>query len=351
MTATAATGKSGTASRPPGSVAIAAPRRRRGITRMIARRMLFVVPLTLTTSFGLFALASRSPFDPLAGYLGDRYLTMSAADKERLSAELQLDMPWWQQWTTWVGRAFSGDLGNSRAYAQPVSLVISERAPWTLLLSGTALVASVLIALLAGIWTGLHPGGLLDRGAAVAANVVQAVPPFVLSLGAVAMFAVSLGWLPVAGLTAPGQDPSLGQTVRHLLLPAAVLTVSLLPWLLLSLRESVRTSAQSDAVLGARARGLPETVVVRRHILPVALGPFTTVVGLRLPELLVGAAIVEEVFSWPGLAGSVVTAAHELDFPLLATLTIGTTLLVLVGSLLADVAHALIDPRVVADDA
>ncbi|MFD6882346.1 ABC transporter permease [Rhodococcus sp. NPDC060084] len=317
---------------------------------MIFRRILFVAPLTLATSFGLFALASRSPFDPLAGILGDRYLTMSTADKEQLATQLQLDTPWWHQWTIWIGRAFGGDLGYSRAYAQPVSEVVGQRAPWTLLLSGTALTAAVLVALLAGIWTGLHPGGVLDRGAAFAANLVQAVPPFVLSLGAVAVFAVTLRWLPVAGLTSPGEDPSLPQTLRHLILPGAVLTVSVLPWLLLSLRESVRAAAGSDAVLGARARGLPETVVVRRHILPVALGPFTTVVGLRLPELLVGAAIVEEVFSWPGLAGSVVTAARELDFALLATLTIGTTLLVLVGSLLADVAHALIDPRVVADD-
>ena len=320
--------------------------RGRGIARMTLRRTLFAVPLTLGTSLVLFALASRSPFDPLAGYLGDRYLTMSTADKQRLATELGIDVPWWRQWFTWIGHAMTGDLGHSRAYAQPVTTVIAERAPWTLLLSGTALAAAVVIALTVGMWVGLHPGGLLDRAAATAATVFQAVPPFVLSLSAVTVCSLSLRWLPVAGLTDPGAEPTFGQVTRHLVLPAAVLTVSLLPWLLLSLRQSIRSAAESDAVVGARARGIPEAVIVRRHILPVALGPFTTVIGLRLPELLVGAAIVEEVFSWPGLAGSVVTAARELDFPLLAALTIGTTLLVLAGSLLADVAHAVLDPRV-----
>ena len=325
-------------------------RRGRGIARMIIRRALFAVPLTIATSLVLFALASRSPFDPLAGYLGDRYLTMSTADKQRVATELGLDTPWWQQWATWVGHAVTGDLGYSRTYAQPITAVLVERGPWTLLLSGAALAAAIVIALAAGIWAGLHPRGRLDRAVAASTTVVQAVPPFVLSLGAVAVFAVSLRWLPVAGLTDPGADPTVGQVARHLTLPAAVLTLSLLPWLVHSLRQSVRSAAESDAVLGARARGLPESIVVSRHLLPVALGPFTTVIGLRLPELLVGAAIVEEVFSWPGLAGSLVTAARELDFPLLAALTIGTTWLVLAGSLLADIAHALLDPRV-ADDA
>lgn len=324
-------------------------RRGRGIARMATRRALFAVPLTLGTSLVLFALASRSPFDPLAGYLGHRYLTMSTADKQRLATELGLDTPWWRQWFTWAGRVVTGDLGHSRAYGPPVTTVIAERAPWTLLLSGTALVAAVVIAIVAGLWAGLRPGRVFDRACTAAATVVQAVPPFVLSLAAITLCALTLRLLPVAGLTDPGAEPTIGQVARHLLLPATVLTLSLLPWLLLSLRQSIRAAAESDAVVGARARGIPEAVIVRRHILPVALGPFTTVIGLRLPELLVGAAIVEEVFSWPGLAGSLVTAARELDFPLLAALTIGTTLLVLVGSLLADVAHALLDPRVAHD--
>ncbi len=114
-------------------------------------------------------------------------------------------------------------------------------------------------------------------------------------------------------------------------------------------RQSVRDAIGSDAVRGARARGIPERTILLRHVVPVSLGPFVSVIGLRLPEIIVGAAIVEEVFSWPGIAGAVVTSARELDFPLLAALTVGTTLIVLIGSLLADVTLALLDPRVTAD--
>ena len=152
---------------------------------MSIRRALFAISLTAAVSLALFVLASRSPFDPLAGYLGDRYLTMSTADKQRVATELGLDAPWWQQWASWIGHAATGELGSSRSYTQPVTTVLAERGPWTLLLSGTALAAAIVLALAAGMWAGLHPRGRLDRVIAATTTVVQAVPPFGLSLGAV----------------------------------------------------------------------------------------------------------------------------------------------------------------------
>lgn len=335
-----------------GAVAAPAPAplsRWAGVGRMVVRRLLFAVPLLVLVSASLFALASRSPFDPLAGYLGDRYLTVSSTDQARIAAELGVNDPWWTTYGRWVTQLATGDLGVSRSFTQPVGTVIAERLPWTLLLAGIGLTTAVLASLLLGVWAGTRPGSVLDRTLTGMATVVQAVPPFVLSLGAVALFALTLRWLPVAGLTDAGAEPTIDQVARHLVLPAAVLALSQMPWLLLSVRESTRAAATSDAVLGARARGLPESVIVRRHIVPVALAPFATVIGLRLPELIVGAAIVEEVFSWPGLAGAVVTSARELDFPLLAALTLGTTLIVLIGSLLADIAYSVLDPRVSPD--
>ena len=316
------------------------------VRRMVLRRLAFAVPLLGIVSAVLFAVASRSPFDPLASYLGDRYLTTSSADQDRIATELGMNEPWWKVYGQWLSDLVTGDLGVSRSFSQPVAGVIGERLPWTLLLTGVGLTSAIGAALLLGVCVGACPGGLVDRLITGSATMVQAVPPFVLSLTAVAVFALTLGWLPVAGLTDAGVAPTVGQVVRHLVLPSAVLALSQMPWLLLSVRESVRAAAASDAVLGARARGLPSAVILWRHIVPVALAPFATVIGLRLPELIVGAAIIEEVFSWPGLAGAVVTSARELDFPLLAALTLGTTLVVLVGSLLADIAYTLLDPRV-----
>jgi peptide/nickel transport system permease protein len=316
---------------------------------MSLRRVAFAVPLLAAVSAALFALAAFSPFDPLAAYLGPRYLTTSDVELARLAAALGVDQPWWRQWAAWAANLLSGDLGISRTYNQPVAEVVAQRAPWTLLLTGMGLALAVAVSFPTGLLAGARPGSALDRLVAPVATVVQALPPFTLGLGAVAVFAVALRWLPTAGIAAPGAEPTFGQIAAHLVLPTVVVALSQLPWLLLAVRESARAAAASDAVRAAVARGLPRRVVLVRHIAPVSALPFVTVVGLRLPELIVGAALVEEIFAWPGVAGALVDSAKSLDFPLLLALTLGATIAVLAASLLADIAAAALDPRITPD--
>ncbi|MFC9894629.1 ABC transporter permease [Nocardia sp. NPDC127579] len=316
---------------------------------MVRRRLLAVVPVLGVVSLGLFAAAAASPFDPLVGYLGDRYVTTSRADRELIAGQLGVDVPWYELYGRWVRGLFSGDLGASRTYGQPVGQVLAERVPWTVLLVGVGVTTAILVALGAGVWSGMRRGGSIDRAVTAACVVVQGLPPFVLSLGAIGIFAVGLGWLPPAGATDAGAEPGIVQVARHLVLPAAVLAVSQLPWLLLAVRESVSANRGEDFVAGAVARGIDDTTIVRRHIVPASLGPFVTILGVRLPEIVVGAVLVEEIFSWPGIAGAFVRSATDLDMPLLAVLTVGATGAVLVGSLLADIACAALDPRVRAD--
>ncbi|MBL1073657.1 ABC transporter permease [Nocardia sp. 2] len=316
---------------------------------MAGRRLLAVPPVLALVSLGLFAAAAVSPFDPLVGYLGDRYVTTSRADRAVIAAELGLDAPWYRLYGNWLHALASGDLGSSRSYAQPVSQVLAERLPWTMLLVGVGMTLAVLIALTVGVWAGMHRGGLLDRAVAAVCVAIQGLPPFVLSLAAIGIFAVGLGWLPPAGASDAGADPDLVQVLEHLVLPVTVLAVSQLPWLLLAVRESVSDNRGEDFVAGAAARGIDTAKIVRRHIVPVSLGPFVTILGVRLPEIVVGAVLVEEIFSWPGIAGAFVKSATDLDMPLLALLTVGATGAVLLGSLLADIACALLDPRVRAD--
>ncbi|MGY1823998.1 ABC transporter permease [Geodermatophilus sp. SYSU D00079] len=323
--------------------------RARAAARMAARRLLVVVPVVAAVSLGVFAAAAASPFDPLAGYLGDRYLTTTQAVQDRIAEELGTGQPWYVQYGRWLAELLAGDLGTSRSFGQPVADVVAERLPWTLLLVGVALAVAVVLALALGTWTAHRRGGLVDRVVTPVCLVLQAVPPFVVALAAVAVLGLGLAWLPVAGLTDAGAELSAGQVARHLALPALVLASSQVPWLLLNVRQSLLGALTEDHVQAARSRGLRERTVVLRHALPTALLPFVTLLGARLPELVVGAVLVEEVFSWPGLAQAVVTSAVELDFPLLAFLTLLTTLAVLLGSLLADLAYVLLDPRVAAD--
>lgn len=319
------------------------------IGRLVARRIAFSVPVLLLVAVGTFLLAASSPFDPIHQYYGVNIFTATGADIAATRARLGLDDPVWAQLGRWLGGLASGDLGTSRSLRQPVSQVIAERLPWTLLLVAAGLVLAVLIALGCGVWTAWRQGGVADRVITAAAHALEGIPPFVLGLGGIALFSLTLGWLPVAGLTDPGAPATVGQVARHLVLPVLVLGVSQSPWLILHLRASLLGALNSDHVDGARARGLAESRVVLRHALPTALLPFLALLGARLPELVTGAVLVETVFSWPGIAEAVVTAALAVDFPLIAALTLLATASVLLGSLLADVAVVAADPRVVAD--
>ncbi|MCC3297158.1 ABC transporter permease [Arthrobacter caoxuetaonis] len=337
----------------PGFEAVSRPVRRRrrlhDLRLIVLRRLGLGVPVAAGVSLLVFLLASVSPFDPLAAYLGDRFAQTSAEQREMLSESLGLGASWIQAWWHWLTSALSGDLGYSRVFRQPVASVIAERLPWTLLVAGTGLVLAALGSLLIASHCARRPGGVLDRTAAAAATLLQGLPPFVISLGLLAVFALGLGLLPGGGLSDPGTEPTAGQVLRHMILPVAATALSQLPWLVLSLRASTNEALASDAVRGARLRGLSEKTVIRKHVMPSALVPFIAVLGSRLPEVIVGAVLVETVFSWPGLAAAVVSSAQALDFALLAALTVLTTVTVLAGSLIADLLYVCIDPRVSAD--
>lgn len=331
---------------------VAARRRRRGreVTGLLRRRSAVLIPLVIAVSAGVFVLAEASPFDPLVAYLGDRYQITTVEQRESISQALRLEEGWWAAWTSWLADLLRGDLGHSRAFAMPVADVIAERLPATLLLSTVALFVAVVGGVLGGVVTALQPGSVLDRLAQRLAVIVQAVPPFVVALSAITVGAILLGWFPAGGAA-----PIVGRAtpltlLHHLILPALVLGVSQMPWLLLTVRAEITAALGSDAVRAAVARGVPWPRVVTGHVLPQALAPLATLVGVRLPELIVGAVLVEEVFAWPGLAAAFVTSARALDLPLLAFLTVASTALVLIGSMAADVAYLYLDPRVRIDD-
>ncbi len=323
--------------------------RGRGIARMTRRRVLTMIPVLVAVSAALFAAAAVSPFDPLVGYLGDRYVTTGAADRAVLAGQLGLDVPWYRLYAQWAADLCTGDLGASRSFAQPVSELLAQRIPWTMLLVTVAMTVAVAVSLVAGVVAGMRRGGLLDRVVSTVCVALQGLPPFVVSLAVIGVFAVGLGWLPPAGLTDAGAEVDAAQVARHLVLPAAALAVSQLPWLLLAVRETVAANRGEDFVVGAVTRSIDTATITRRHILPSSLAPFVTILGARLPEVVVGAVLVEEIFSWPGVAGAFVQSAKDLDMALLATLTVATTGAVLLGSLLADIAVVLLDPRVRAD--
>ena len=317
-----------------------------GLGRMVAVRTAIIAATTVLVSFAMFGLAALSPFDPLASYLGTTYAELTESERADVAAAIGADLPWWRQWFDWAAGVITGDLGYSRTFGRPVADVLAERLPWTILLSATGLTVAVAAAVVLGLWAGRRPGGLVDRVIVALGVFLAATPSFIYSLGVVLVFAVTLRVIPAGGAAPIGEQPSLASIGPYLIAPALVLAVTQLPWPLLAVRQATVEAIGSDAVENARARGVPAGVVLRRHAAPMSLMPLVTLVGGRLSELVVGAVIVEAVFGWPGLAEATVASAKDVDFPLLAVTTVLTTVLVMGGSLVSDVAYKILDPRV-----
>ncbi|MFF7203687.1 MULTISPECIES: ABC transporter permease [unclassified Streptomyces] len=317
------------------------------MARMAGRRALFAAPVLLVVTFGVFAVAAASPFDPVKAYTGTAGLTATQENLDQIRANLGVDQPLVTRWWNWLMSALQGDLGNSSVLRRPVAEVVGERIGWSALLAVTAFAVAILLGTALGVLAARRRGGWLDRCVSSAAYTLEAAPAFWLGLLAIWFFALELGVLPAGGLTDTASDVvTFGQVATHLVLPAAVLGISQLPWFFLYVRQGVADALDEDPVRGARARGLGEPTVLLGHALRSGMLPMLTLIGSRVPELITGALLVETVFSWPGIAAATVQAATSVDFPLLAALTVLATAAVLAGNLLSDVLYGLADPRV-----
>lgn len=323
-------------------------RRRRAAARLAAVRLALAVPLALALSALTFALAALAPRDPLANYLGTLYRLLPPERLESLRGSLGLDAPWYEAWWNWLTAALTGDFGYSITFKTEIAAILPERLANSLLLAGAALVISTLLGVLLGLACGFRPGSWLDRTVQGVVLALQAIPAFVLALIAVAVFAVSLRWVPVAGMYSLSGDGGLADLAWHALAPVTILALAQLPWLTLGVRAAVLTAAREPWVDAARGRGVPARQL-RRDLARLAAGPAAAIVGTRIGEIVVGAVVVEQIFAWPGIAQALTAAALNLDFNLLAALVSLITLLVLAGMALADLTHAALDARVVAN--
>ena len=328
-------------------------RRRRpaGIGGVLRRRLLVVAPVLAATTMGMFALGAASPIDPARQYAGSAGFTATEENLAQIRANWGVDDPLPMQYLRWIGNLARGEFGWSTSQHQPVGAVLTARTGWTLLLVGTALAVVLLGSLLAGTVAAYRRGRPFDRLLRAGAYAVESMPVFWIGLLAITVFSLALGWFPAGGLTdVAAERTQWGDIAHHLVLPVAVLAISQTPWFVLFVRDAVADSLTEDHVLAARARGLPGRTVLFGHALRTALLPFLTLIGTHLPELVGGAVLVETVFSLPGLGAATVQAALGSDFPLLAAVTLVTTVVVLTANLATDLAYAAADPRVALDD-
>ena len=264
----------------------------------------------------------------------------------QMARTLGLDRPLHRQYLTWAGNVLQGRLGISFAANRPVTTVIAERLPATLLLSGAGLSIAIALAILLGVAAAVRRGSWLDHAVTGVSMLGLSVPTFWLGIMLILLFSVRLRWLPAGGMLTVGGGGGLGDRLAHLALPALVVSVFILAQLTRYVRASLIDVLREDYVRTAWAKGLTRRRVLYRHALRNALLPLVTVVGMSLPQLVAGAAITETVFSWPGMGRLAIEAAAQRDYPLIMGVTLLVSTLVVLSSLLTDLAYVRLDPRV-----
>ena len=306
--------------------------------RLVLRRLLLLPFIVAVVSFLIFLSPLVSGIDPATAVLQaqvlDRQPTPEAV--ERLKSELGLDRPLLVQYVAWLGRAAQGDLGRSYMARAPVSDRVLNGLKVSAILSVVTLAISLAIALPAGILAAMRPGTLLDTTVAFTSQLGVVVPSYVLAPALILLFGVHLGWLPSAGWRGP----------LHVILPCLTLATGPTAFFAQVVRASMLEVLSLDYIRTARAKGLRETLLVRRHALRNALIPVVTLSSMWLAGLIGGALIVEVIFSVPGIGRVLFDAINASDLPLIQ----GSLMMIVAISVLlntaTDIAYVFLNPAI-----
>jgi peptide/nickel transport system permease protein len=239
-----------------------------------------------------------------------------------------------------------GNLGVRAQNFEPVSDEIMRRLGPTLLLMGTALVIGIGLGVLLGVISAIKKYSVLDMVLTVTAFLGVSFPVYLAGLIGLYIFALQLGWLPAGGMSTPGADGGLLESLKHLLLPATIISMNYIASTMRYTRSAMLEVLEQDYIRTARAKGLMESVIVGRHALKNALMPVITIIGSYVPNLLGGAVFIESIYSWPGMGRLFVDGVEARDYPLIMGLILVLAIVILLVNLLTDIAYALVDPRV-----
>jgi ABC-type dipeptide/oligopeptide/nickel transport system permease component len=302
------------------------------MTAYVVQRLLLAILVVFGVSIVTFFLTFLS---------GDPAILMlppdaSAEQMARFRRDWGFDQPIIVQYGNFLWRAIQGDMGTSLRHGTPALPLIAERLPATFQLTVTAMLVAVALAVPLGIISATHRGSPIDLLSMTIALIGQAIPNFWLSIMAILLFAVTLGWLPTSGRG----------TWLHVVMPAGVLAIGLMALLTRLARSTMLEVLSEDYVRTARAKGLREWAVLSRHALRNALIPLVTVIGLQFGYILGGAVVIETVFTWPGVGLFTIQAITNRDYPVVQAAVLILSSAVVLINLLVDLLYGLLDPRI-----
>ena len=327
-------------------------------TYLLRRLLLGIVTLFVITLV-VYGLARNMPGNPLTVQLGesDPSRKLNPEDQRRMLEIYGLDKPWPVGYVQWVSKLARGDLGRSITRKQPVTRLIGERIGPTVLISGTALVLTWLLAIPLGLYASARSGHVDERIVGIGLYVLYSFPAFVAALFLQVIFAVWLrgtSWeLPLFGMSDLPSDAAWPartlDVARHAILPVVCQTYVVLAYNSRFIKANLEEVVRQDFIRTARAKGAGPWRVLVRHAFRNTLIPLVTLLGLSLPALVGGSVIIEQIFTWPGMGRLFFESIRERDYPTIMGLTFMFSLLTLAGQLLADLLYGLVDPRVSVD--
>ena len=312
--------------------------------KFVLNRLLMAVPTIFIVAVTVFTLIRFIPGDPAALMLGDM---ADASQIEQLRSELGLDQSIPVQFAIWLGNLLTGDFGHSIVTGEPVLELVFSRFLISAQIVLLAVLIASLIAVPAGVIAAWKQNSLTDLVLVGTATVLLSIPTFWLGLLLLLFFGLKLGWMPVLGYVSVAQDWKAG--LLYMVLPVATLFIHEMGIIIRMARASTLEVLRLDYITHARAKGLSESAVLWRHAFKNAFGPTWTMIGLILGNLLGGIAVIETVFTIPGLGRLLVDSIFQRDYPVIQGCLLFVALSYVVVNLIVDLLYPLFDPRVVAE--
>ncbi|MDD2541865.1 MAG: ABC transporter permease [Desulfuromonadaceae bacterium] len=321
------------------------------MSRYLFKRILMLIPLMIGITLITFSVIHLAPGEPVEMQMAMNPKVGKEA-RDRLTKFYGLDKPLHEQYVSWVSKIVRLDLGRSfSSDNRPVLDKIKERLPITISLNVIALLLEFGLAIPIGVLAATRHDTLLDKGITVFVFIGFAVPTFWLALLLMYLFGVRLNWLPISGLHTLGSDSwgtlrYLLDMAKHLVMPIMVASFGSLAGLSRYMRSSMLNVINQDYITTARAKGLPERVVIYKHALRNALLPLITLFGFSIPGLIGGSVIFETIFAIPGMGQLFYQGVMSRDYPVVMGILVIGAFLTLIGNLVADLCYAVADPRI-----
>lgn len=293
-----------------------------------------------------FALTRLLPGDPLLMTMTIEEFNAPEEYLNERREQLGLNDTVVEQYVAWVGEIGRGNLGTSFQKRAPVTELIGQRIGPTMLLTGTGVFIALLIGIPVGVLAALKQNSWADYLSSTISMVAISIPNFFLGLAAIYVFSLRLGWFPSGGTHTLGGDGGVLDRIRHLVLPAGVLSAVLVGPYVRYTRQSMLEVMRQDYITTAVAKGVGPTKIVVEHGLRNALVPLITVLAIQIPALLAGTVIIETIFTWPGMGQLVLEAISGRDYPIIIGVIMISAVFVLLFNLIADVLAAILDPRI-----